>query len=91
MYIFIYLIFMYSLLYCLSRIIHYGRPMGLPWIPWLPWIARQAHGAPGLWGKGGGPKRLYKAPTDYTKSQKDYTKPQQTIESPGILDKDIKC
>ena len=40
-------------------------------------------------GKGGGgsPKRLYKAPTDYTKPQKDYTKPRQTIQSPGILKK----
>ena len=47
--------------------------------------------------KGGGrgsPRRLYKAPTDYTKPQKDYTKPRQTIQNvrnikqkPEILDK----
>ena len=38
-------------------------------------------------GPGGGasPKRLYKAPTDYTKPQKDYTKHRKTIQRPEIL------
>ena len=42
--------------------------------------------------EGGGPKRLYKDPTDFTKPKKDYiyTKTQQTIESPDRLYKDIK-
>ena len=31
--------------------------------------------------RGGSPERLYKAPTDNTKTQKDYTKPRQTTES----------
>ena len=42
-------------------------------------------------------KRLYKAPTNYTKIQKDHTKPQNTIQNrqenmqnPNILDKNQK-
>ena len=31
---------------------------------------------------GGSPKRLYKAPTDYTKPQSDYTKPNRLYKAP---------
>ena len=47
--------------------------------------------------RGGSPKRLHKAPTDYTKPQQTIQSPGNTIQSPGktiqrheILDKTLK-
>ena len=40
----------------------------------------KGHDSRGAWGS---PKRLYKAPTDYTK-------PQQTIQRPKVLDKTLQ-
>jgi len=67
-----------------------GPPAEGPPPPPPPWGGGGREGR-----RGGSPKRLYKAPTDYTKPQKDYKKPRQiiqsltkTIQRHKILDKD---
>ena len=44
----------------------------------------------GPFGAGGSPKRLYKAPTEYTKPQNRYTKSSNIRQSPDILDNKLK-